>query len=109
MDGTRKCGVDSCLDPVATRFARRDLCVQHFLSHCYEDLERFDSRTPGSLDHSESTRLSAFVDECSRCALEVSLKSGELDNLQRARLLDILLWASGLWPKTSAQCTPGPK
>jgi hypothetical protein len=34
--------------------------------------------------------------------LEVSLKSGDLDNLQRARLLDILLWASGLWPKTCA-------
>ena len=102
MDGTRKCSVELCPDPVVTRFALRELCVQHFLSHCYKDLERFDSGKPASLDHSESTRLSAFVDECSRCALEVSLKSGDLDNLQRARLLDILLWASGLWPKTCA-------
>jgi hypothetical protein len=108
VNGTSKCSVDSCPDPAVTRFAQRELCLQHFLSHCYEDLERFDCRTRGSQGgHSESTRLSAFVDECSRCALEVSLNCGHLENLQRARLLDILLWASELSPKTCAAARSG--
>ena len=37
-----------------------------------------------------------LVEECSRRALEVSLATEGLSNLQRARLLDILLWASDI-------------
>lgn len=36
------------------------------------------------------------VEECSRRVLEVSLGTSGLSNLQRARLLDILLWASDI-------------
>lgn len=38
-----------------------------------------------------------FVEECSRKALDVSLHSESLTNLQRGRLLDILLWAGELF------------
>jgi hypothetical protein len=37
-----------------------------------------------------------LVEECSRRAMKVSLGTHGLDNLQRARLLDILLWASDI-------------
>lgn len=41
--------------------------------------------------------LRAFVEECSRKALDISLHSENLTNLQRGRLLDILLWAGELF------------
>jgi len=41
--------------------------------------------------------MRAFVEECSRKALDVSLQSENLSNLQRGRLLDILLWAGELF------------
>jgi hypothetical protein len=41
--------------------------------------------------------MRAFIEECSRKALEVSLHSENLTNLQRGRLLDILLWAGELF------------
>jgi hypothetical protein len=103
VNGTGKCSLDSCPDPAVTRFIQRELCLQHFLSQCYEDLDRLDARARSSqLDHSGAATLKIFVEECSRCALDVSLRCEHLDNLQRARLLDILLWAGELLPKTCA-------
>jgi len=103
VSGPRNCSLDSCADPVVTCFAQRELCLHHFLSRCYEDLDRFALSGRGSqVDHSGSAALKAFVEECSRRALEVSLQCPHLDNLQRGRLLDILLRASELLPETSA-------
>lgn len=103
MNGVRKCGLDSCPDSAVTYFAQRDFCLHHFVSYCYEELDRLDARRNApQADYSESAALKAFVEECSQCALEVSLKCEHLDNLQRARLLDILLWAGELLPKASA-------
>ncbi len=102
MNGAGRCSLDSCPGPAVTRFVQRELCSQHFLSQCYEDLDRLDARARSSqLDHCGAATLKIFVEECSRCALEVSLKCEHLDNLMRARLLDILLWAAELLPKTS--------
>jgi len=41
--------------------------------------------------------MRAFIEECSRKALDISLHSENLDNLERGRLLDILLWAGELF------------
>ncbi len=41
--------------------------------------------------------MRAFIEECSQKALEISLHYENLTNLERARLLDILLWASELF------------
>jgi hypothetical protein len=107
VNGNRKCSVDSCGDLAVTSFAQQDLCLHHFLSRCYENLDRFDVRGRGSeLDHRRSATLKAFVEECSRRALEVSLQCQHLDNLQRGRLLDILLWAGELLPEINADLPP---
>jgi hypothetical protein len=94
MDVSKRCVVNSCADAAVTSFGQQDLCLSHFLSRCYEGLDRLDPRgrrSGGS--HAERTELKAFVEECSRRALEVSLSCQNMDNLQRGRLLDILLWA----------------
>jgi hypothetical protein len=41
--------------------------------------------------------MRSFLEECSRKALDVSLRSDNLSNLERGRLLDILLWAGELF------------
>jgi hypothetical protein len=41
--------------------------------------------------------LRAFIEECSRRTLDVALHCEDIDNLQRGRLLDILLWAGELF------------
>lgn len=96
-DVSKQCVVSGCAGAAVTAFAQQDLCLDHFVSRCYEGLDRLDPRgrqSGGS--YAESTALKAFVEECSRRALEVSLSCQNMDNLQRGRLLDILLWAGEL-------------
>jgi hypothetical protein len=102
MNTRNRCSEDSCGDSAVTVFAQRELCLNHFVSRCYEDLERLDrrGRSPGQ-NYGELASLRSFVEECSRRALEVSLSCEHLDNLQRGRLLDILLWAGELYPLDS--------
>jgi hypothetical protein len=98
MVGKRNCRVDSCSRAATTTLDRQALCLNHFLVRCYERLESLDPR--GRKFSDESTDLApmrAFIEECSRKALDVSLQSKNLSNLQRGRLLDILLWAGELF------------
>lgn len=78
--------------------AQQDFCLNHFIELCYENLHRIDprSRRVGRVSLDLPT-LRAFIEECSRRALDVALHCEEIDNLQRGRLLDILLWAGELF------------
>jgi len=99
MDGMRICSAESCENEAVTRFVQRDLCLNHFVSRCYADLERLDRRVRnGESSVLENRTLKAFAEECSLKALEISLSGCATDNLQRGRLLDILLWAREILP-----------
>ena len=90
--------MDSCKNAAAASLAQQDLCLNHFLSRCYEDLDRLDPRRPGArLEGVDLALTRTFVEECSREALDVSLQCQNITNLQRGRLLDILLWAGELF------------
>ena len=107
MPATRKCSLEECSGAAVTSFSQQDLCLDHFLSRCYEDLDYFEVKCRGAqLDNTGAARLKAFVAECSRRALEVSLQCRQLNNLQRGRLLDILLWAGELLPERTAAHYP---
>jgi hypothetical protein len=94
----RNCSVRSCCGAAITSLDQQALCLNHFLSRCYEKLEALDPRcrkfraVPVDL-----ASMRAFIEESSRKALDVSLHSENLTNLQRGRLLDILLWAGELF------------
>lgn len=98
MSEDRVCAVDFCEGAGVAMLAQQSFCVGHFIELCYENLQRIDPRAQAdgrvSLDPA-STR--SFIEECSQRALEVALRSENLDNLQRGRLLDILLWAGELF------------
>lgn len=98
MLGKRNCRMGSCGCTAITTLDRQALCLNHFLTRCYEKLESLDPRgRKFSGEPVDLASMRAFVEECSRKALDVSLQSKNLSNLQRGRLLDILLWAGELF------------
>jgi hypothetical protein len=98
MLGKRNCRAESCNRAATTTLDRQALCLNHFLLRCYDRLEGLDPRGRKFSDESvDMASMRAFIEECSRKALDVSLQSQNLSNLQRGRLLDILLWAGELF------------
>jgi hypothetical protein len=98
MLGKRNCRMGSCGSAAITTLDRQALCLNHFLLRCYEKLEGLDPRgRKFSAEPVDLALMRAFIEECSRKALDVSLQSKKLSNLQRGRLLDILLWAGELF------------
>jgi hypothetical protein len=96
--GKRNCTVGSCGSAAVTSLDRKALCLNHFLQRCYERLEGLDPRgRKFTAEPVDLASMRAFIEECSRKALDVSLQSKNLSNLQRGRLLDILLWAGELF------------
>jgi hypothetical protein len=90
--------MDSCGSAAITTLDRKALCLNHFLQRCYERLEGLDPRgRKFTAEPIDLASMRAFIEECSRKALDVSLQSKNLSNLQRGRLLDILLWAGELF------------
>ncbi len=94
----RNCCEGACDNAAATSLDQQALCLNHFLLRCYTKLEAVDPRGQKSREERvDLASMRAFIEECSNRALEVSLQSENLTNLERARLLDILLWASELF------------
>jgi hypothetical protein len=94
---------------------KQNLCLTHFLSRSYEFLESFD-RCAARLDRLESTSLlnspdaRGFIAECSLQALRLSLQCERLTNLERGRLLDILLWTGEISDRLrSGQSSDAPR
>ena len=94
----RNCSDGACLSAADTCLDQQALCLTHFLLRCYARLEAVDPRGRKSREERvDLAAMRAFIEECSQKALEVSLQHENLSNLERARLLDILLWASELF------------
>jgi hypothetical protein len=92
------CSVGSCSNSPVTVLGQQDLCLNHFLLRCYEKLEGLDPRGRHFCSETlDAAAMRAFIEECSRKALDVSLHCKDLSNLERGRLLDILLWAGELF------------
>jgi hypothetical protein len=94
----RNCCESACDSAAVVSLDQQALCLNHFLLHCYTKLEAVDPRGQKSREERvDLASMRAFIEECSHKALEVSLQRENLTNLERARLLDILLWASELF------------
>ena len=92
------CSEAACGGTAVTSLDQQALCLNHFLLQCYARLEALDPRAAKSRrEPIDLPVMRAFIEECSRKALDVSLQSDNLSNLERGRLLDILLWAGELF------------
>ena len=97
MTSKQQCNVEGCGQAVAASLDGEAFCREHFISTCYTRLDRYDEirRGPGlSATNTESVRR--FIHECMRTADEMEHAAKDLDNLERAKLLHIILSASEL-------------
>lgn len=94
----RICNENACGGAAMTSLDQQALCLNHFLLRCYAKLEAVDPRSQKfHEDPVDLPSMGAFIEECSQKALEISLQSENLSNLERGRLLDILLWSGELF------------
>jgi len=73
------------------------LCRTHFISACYTRLDEYDEQRRGNgagIANTESMRR--FIHECTRSADEIEHAGQNLDNLERAKLVHIILTANEL-------------
>ena len=104
----KPCLFASCQEPAITAIGDKDLCCDHFVGRCYEVLEQIDTeRTRNSSDPMQAAALKKSVNNCLQGALEVALRPITLSNLQKARLLDIMLWAGEFVHQADAHFAQG--
>jgi hypothetical protein len=93
MPSAKSCQRRDCPRPVVTAFREEALCLDHFCNRSYEFLNGLDRRSvPGSMESSLTAEQMQVLHECARRALDICMNANVLNNLERARLLDILLW-----------------
>jgi|SRR5208282_2665252 len=93
------CGHSECSERAIVSFDSQFLCLDHLVARCYSQLEECDQRDV--LEQVQTGtgiggHAAQFLDECRTKVAVVLVTRPELPNLERARLLDILLWASEL-------------
>jgi hypothetical protein len=97
MIKTEKCGIAGCEQAVGATLEGEAFCQGHFISVCYARLERYDEmQKERRLSVSDAELVRRFINQCSRQADEIENGTKDLDNLDRARLLHIILWANEL-------------
>ena len=97
LDGKQACSEDHCESPALIMLGTKPRCLHHFIARCYEWLDCLDPIIRRRIFvESETSRVQSMVEECSNRALLVSLRCEDLTNLDRSRLLDILLLSSDL-------------
>ena len=102
MRDHQPCGRSGCSESGVATFGAETLCSEHFVVACYEVLERLGGTALSARSATEAREAKRVADECARGVLDVSLNAAELSNLQRARLLDVLLWAGDIPGRNSA-------
>jgi hypothetical protein len=96
-----RCDTPHCGNPAVGLLALKFYCVGHFISHCYEHLERCNCNPIQDANVVTSFSVDRFLQQCVAQASELVRPIRGFDNLDRARLFDIFLWASDLIAKRS--------
>ena len=96
-----RCDTPHCGNSAVGLLALKFYCVRHFITHCYEHLERCNSNPLQDADVVSSFSVDRFLQQCVAQASELVRPIRGFDNLDRARLFDIFLWASDLVAKRS--------
>lgn len=97
LKNTESCKAGGCAKPAVISLAARELCLDHFLFSCYERLDMLEPMVRSRpLDRTEVQAIRGLLEECSNHTLLVCLRHEPLTNLDRSRLLEILLLCGDL-------------
>jgi len=88
------CDSSHCGLPAVTSVEYRFYCIGHFISYCYERLAECAKVPAGVADEKPAQSVDRFLQECAQQAANLVDPIRGLDNLERARLFDIFLWAA---------------
>jgi hypothetical protein len=92
LKNKENCKAGSCAKPAVISLSSRELCLDHFLFSCYERLDTIEPQVRSRLvDRTEVQAIRGLLEECSNRTLLVCLRHEPLTNLDRSRLLEILL------------------
>ena len=90
--GRIECNASGCVNSAVVVIAGRDVCLDHFFTSCYEQLDALEPKIRArSLQDAAVHAAKHLLEECSNRALLISLQYKQLTNLERSRLPDILL------------------
>jgi len=94
------CSAEGCSDTRVATVEGRSYCRKHFLSSAYRYLESISSQILQAQFHeSHADAAGKFLEDCMRHAADIACEPVPPGNLERAQVLDILLWASELHGK----------
>lgn len=94
------CVAEACAEASVASLDERQVCRAHFLAEAYRHLESIAARIHEPHFHSRHGELaSRFLEQCIREATNIACAAQLLNNLERAQILDILLWASELYTR----------
>jgi hypothetical protein len=97
MTSTEKCSVAGCGQTVGASLNGEVFCREHFISMCYTRLDQYNEIRKGpGLSATDTESVRRFIHESTRHADEIEHSAQDLDNLDRAKLLHIILSASEL-------------
>jgi hypothetical protein len=99
-----RCDTGNCGRPAMSSLELKHLCVDHFIARCYERLSVCSANRFADPDEAASVSIDRFLHSCAQQAAGLVHPMRGLDNLERARLFDILLWASELAAKRGVAC-----
>jgi hypothetical protein len=91
-----RCDAEHCGRPAMSTVELHFYCVDHFISYSYERLNQCRPIPFFDRDDEVISATERFLQQCSDQAANLLRPMLGLDNLDRARLFDILLWASEL-------------
>jgi hypothetical protein len=99
-----RCDAGNCGRPAMSSLELKHFCVDHFIARCYERLSVCSANRFADPDEAASVSIDRFLHSCAQQAAGLVHPMRGLDNLERARLFDILLWASELAAKRGVAC-----
>lgn len=91
------CQVRDCAQSAVVQIENLDLCVSHFIANGYERIDRYSHAVTQHEFHQVAPdSVWRFIAECIARTADLTQHAEQLDNLERARLLDILLRCADL-------------
>lgn len=104
-----RCEFTQCARPAVLRLDCRLFCLDHLVTHCHKRLEACQREVCRNVVPADETmsRNNCFLEECTSSVAGFLMGRPELQNIDRARLLDVLLWAAeldGKYGRAAAHC-----
>jgi hypothetical protein len=99
-----RCDECAVRQPAVCSVELRFFCMNHFMDYCYQRLAESEKAFG---DGRRRERVRGFLRECATQAAKLLLMGRELQNLDRARLFDIMLWANELFYRSTSSTEMG--